>query len=210
MDDMSPAPREADAPLASPGASSIASPSTPPADAPMTPLRKVVLLLVVAISIWHVGAIVIWMMPSSYTRDRILAITRRYTLLTKSDQFWSMFAPDPLSLNRQLVVRATLDSGEEREVNLTAPANAAIRSWSFVRVGRTLKAHDRILGGDENKYLHGFALHTCRELSQEWGQHVKTLAIFRDYYLVSVDPATFKSTKSKTERASLGAHACSD
>src|SRR5687768_17333447 len=102
--------------------------------APMTAARKVVLLIVLAISIWHIGSVVIWMSPSSFVRDRLARLTKKYVRLTKSDQFWAMFAPEPLSINRRIVVRAELDGGETREIDLTAPANRAMRSLSFERV----------------------------------------------------------------------------
>ncbi len=171
--------------------------------------RKLVLLLVIAISLWHLGAITIWMSPSSLVRDRILRVTRKYTLMTKSDQNWAMFAPEPLSVNRRALIRAEIDGGEVREVDLTGPANRAMRSLtSFARVGKILKAHDRILAGDEPGYTRGFALHTCQQLSDLWGKHVHTVTLIREYSVLNIDPRTLRTTRTTPDRATIGTYAC--
>jgi hypothetical protein len=190
------------------------SPSPPREDAPAaTPLldlrRKALLLAVLAISIWHAGAIVIWMSPSSLVRDRILRMTRTYTQMIKLEQNWAMFAPEPLSANRRVIVRAELDGGDTREADLTSPSNRAMRSLSsLARVGRILKVHDRILAADEPGYTRGFALHTCEQLSRLWGTRVKSVTLIREYQMLNVDTHTLKTSVTSPERATLGTYAC--
>lgn len=182
--------------------------ATPPVP-PMDGRRKLVLLLVVAISLWHLGSITIWMSPSSIVRDRLVRITRKYVRITKSDQNWAMFAPEPLSVNRRAIVRAELDSGEMREADLTSPANRAMRSLtSFARVGKILKAHDRILASDEPGYTRGFALYTCKQLSDLWGTHVRSITLIREYSVMNIDGRTLRATRTNPERATIGTYAC--
>jgi hypothetical protein len=173
----------------------------------------VTLLVVAAVSAWHLVAIVAWMAPSSMTRDQVVRATRKYVRLTKSDQNWGMFAPDPLSVNRRIIVRAELEGSTEespnvREEDITSPANRAMRSWSLQRVGKTLKAHDRLSGGDEPGYMRGFALHVCARLAKQWGTPLKKITLVREYELLNVDPRTMRTTRTPTARSNMGEYAC--
>jgi len=172
--------------------------------------RKATLVLVLAVSIWHVGSIAAWLSPPGWLRDHVVRVTRRYVRLTKSDQNWAMFAPEPLAYNRHVIARARLASGEEREEDLTAPLNAAIRAWGVRRVGKLVKVHDRILSGEEPVYQRGFALHVCHDLRQRLGAAVAQVTLLREYTALQHDARTFRFTRSNPERATLGTYACPD
>lgn len=170
--------------------------------------KKITLLAVVAVSAWHFLAILTWMGPGSWTKEHLLRVTRRYTRITKSDQYWAMFAPDPLSINRRVILKAELPGGETREVDLTTPANQAMRSFTPSRVGKTLKAHDRIMAGDESVYEKGFALHECVELMKLWQTDISKVTVIREYEYIQLQDKTFRISRGKTERANLGTYEC--
>ena len=158
---------------------------------------------------FHVVAVAAWLAPWSYTRQQVLRATRRYVLATKSDQAWPMFAPDPLAINRRAIVVATLASGETREVDLTTPLNQAMRGFNFARVGKRLKAHDRVMSGGERQYERGFILHQCAQLAKEWGQPLREIALHRDYDLVELENKTGRTRRTAPpQRALVATHRC--
>ncbi len=155
--------------------------------------------------------IVIWVWPTSFAKLEVLRglpWLRGVGLVAKLDQDWGMFAPDPPTANRRVVVRALLGDQTTREEDLTRHANQTMRSFSMARVGKLLKVHDRVLGGDNAAILTAFAHHTCHELGERWHQRVLRVEIDRVFENLTIDPVTMVGVRGATFHQSMGTYGC--
>jgi hypothetical protein len=160
------------------------------------------------LAIFHFVAVLAWLGPTSYLRDSILRGTRRYVRTLKADQAWPMFAPDPLAYNRRIVILANLTNGETREVDLTTPLNRKMRSFNLDRIGKRLKAHDRVISGGERQYERGFLIHTCAELAAEWKQPIRDVVMYRDYSVIELEAHTYRTKVGPSQRVSVTTQVC--
>jgi hypothetical protein len=186
----------------------VASENRPEGATPRDDVPRSLKLFALGLAAFHCFAVAVWLAPSSWTRDRLLNATRGYTRTAKADQNWAMFAPDPLAYDRRMWVKATLVSGEEREMDITTPINKAMRSFSFARVGKMLKSHDRILSGGERQYEKGFALYQCQLLARQWGELPKSVALYREYETVELDTKAFRVRNTAPQKVFLSTHDC--
>jgi hypothetical protein len=65
-----------------------------------------------AFILFHLLAIVVWNMPSSYLQQQLRGRITRYMTYVGLDQAWGMFAPEPGRENFYMQARITLANGE--------------------------------------------------------------------------------------------------
>jgi hypothetical protein len=165
-------------------------------------------IVTLCLALFHVASYIAWQAPASWLTEHISKMSRLYIRYTKTDQAWGMFAPDPLSVNRRMVVQAGFFDGNSREMDLTGPINEVMHRPHLQSVGKAAKIHDRLLCGVERQYERGYAIHLCHQLAEDWGMPIKTLTMIREYEYIHLDPKTFKTSLTNTDRAKLGTWDC--
>ncbi len=95
----------------------------PPADGITLAIdfRKV---LISSFILWQIFAVTIWLMPPGATQEQIAQFVRPYMLATGCWQAWTMFSPEPASLDAY--VAAEIDY-----------ADGTHRTWLFPRMSQT-------------------------------------------------------------------------
>ncbi|WP_089775993.1 DUF5819 family protein [Ruania alba] len=82
----------------------------------MTPLKRVIVVVAVLFTAWHVFATFLWIAPASGLRQVVPGELLRDYMIPMHGQSWSVFAPEPINGDYRLQVRATLNrDGEEIE-----------------------------------------------------------------------------------------------
>lgn len=77
-------------------------------------VTRIVMVLAVAVTAWHVLASFLWIAPSSPLREVVGQKTLSAYMLPVFGQSWSVFAPEPINGDYRFEVRALVD-GEETE-----------------------------------------------------------------------------------------------
>lgn len=78
-------------------------------------------LVLSVLIVLHISATMLWLLPKSSLRNHVRPATDNYIHYLGLWQSWSMFAPDPLSLNMYLSATVTYRDGTQR-------------GWSFPRM----------------------------------------------------------------------------
>jgi hypothetical protein len=77
--------------------------------------------------IWHLFAIAMWLMPSSYLESHALTVVRPYMTATGFMQGWNMFAPNPWT--EDLYVEAQVHYADGTERTYTFPRMERLSIW---------------------------------------------------------------------------------
>ena len=99
------------------------------ADAPertrLTTLRRVLILLGVFFTAWHIFATFLWIAPGSGLRQVVPGTLLHDYMIPMHGQSWSVFAPNPINGDYRLQVRAVVGEGEEATETEWVDATAA-------------------------------------------------------------------------------------
>ncbi|HLS63263.1 MAG TPA: DUF5819 family protein, partial [Ruania sp.] len=99
------------------------------ADAPehtrLTTLRRVLVLLGVFFTAWHIFATFLWIAPGSGLRQVVPGNLLHDYMIPMHGQSWSVFAPNPINGDYRLQVRAVVGEGEEATETEWVDATAA-------------------------------------------------------------------------------------
>jgi len=78
-------------------------------------------ILVNAFIVWHLFALTIWLLPESELRQSCFGLVKSYMTLTGFMQSWSMFSPEPASVETHVEARISYADGR-------------LRSWFYPRM----------------------------------------------------------------------------
>ena len=111
--------------------------------------------IISAIIVWHLAAMLVWLMPTSYLRQALVGYVRPYILSTSCWQQWNLFGPDPVHTDVHIEARITYENG-------------VIRPWFFPRPGvsaslaNIIDTSSRESGHGLWPYMARYAARVCR------------------------------------------------
>lgn len=91
----------------------------------MTRGRRSILIMLCAITAWHVFASFLWIGPYSGLRQVVPGDLLRQYMIPMFGQSWSVFAPDPINGDYRLQIRATVGEGDAAHDTEFVDATAA-------------------------------------------------------------------------------------
>ena len=151
---------------------------------------------------WHVGAVVVWLVPKQKGETREAAetlrkqareVVRPWLTHTRTTQGWGMFAPNPPRSNVFMQVIVTDDAGEVWDMNSDVYA-ASRRPIPFVFNDRMRKMNRRIIGGEGSGkatwYSRWYARWQCRDFAMSHdGRVPQTVELVRWSYRIPTPEA---------------------
>ncbi|HLR27755.1 MAG TPA: DUF5819 family protein [Ruania sp.] len=84
-------------------------PEKPPEHSKLTTLKRVVVLLLVFFTAWHIFATFLWIAPSSGLRQVVPGTLLHDYMIPVQGQSWSVFAPNPINGDYRIQVRAVVE-----------------------------------------------------------------------------------------------------
>ncbi|UFU07219.1 DUF5819 family protein [Ruania halotolerans] len=94
------------------------SPATEQPRTPMTTLKRIVVVVAVLFTAWHVLATFLWIAPASGLRQMVPGEMLRDYMIPMHGQSWSVFAPEPINGDYRMQIRATVtENGTTRETD---------------------------------------------------------------------------------------------
>lgn len=131
-------------------------------------------------------------------------------IVTRNEQTWALFAPEPLRGNRHLVAIVTFEGDKPaRELDLTLPVAQRMRQLTTGREGRLLKAHDTLIKRRKANWLDGLANRTCADVAKR-GEHPKQVTLAHDDEWMTINPTTFEVKLGAKKRTEIGSFSCSN
>lgn len=97
------------------------------------PLKRILVLIAVALTGWHLFATFLWVAPRSELRDVVPGDALREYMLPMFSQSWSVFAPTPISGDYYFEVRAAVEQDGELEVTEWVRASDVEQSLATYR-----------------------------------------------------------------------------
>ena len=91
----------------------------------LTSVKRVLVLLGVFFTAWHIFATFLWIAPGSGLREVVPGSILRDYMIPMHGQSWSVFAPEPINGDYRLQVRAAVGSGDEAVETEWVDATAA-------------------------------------------------------------------------------------
>ena len=96
----------------------ISAPDARPEHSKLTTVKRVVMLLLVFFTAWHIFATFLWIAPSSGLRQVVPGTILHDYMIPMQGQSWSVFAPNPINGDYRIQVRAVIsDDGTEVETD---------------------------------------------------------------------------------------------
>ncbi len=117
----------------------------PPVHAGLTTAKRVVILLAVFFTAFHIFATFLWIAPTSALREVIPGKVLHNYMIPMFGQSWSVFAPDPVNGDYRLQVRAVVDTDgtptETEWIDATA-AELTMHMHNLFPPRAAMSAHD--------------------------------------------------------------------
>lgn len=91
----------------------------------LTPIKRIIIVLAVLFTAFHVFATFLWIAPASQLREVVPGNVLQRYMIPMFGQSWSVFAPNPINGDYRLQVRAVVDKNGKEKTTTWVDATSA-------------------------------------------------------------------------------------
>jgi hypothetical protein len=140
-----------------------------------------------------------WNLPEDAPSRRLIRPLTRVIQWLGLWHDWRMFAPNPVSVNRRIIVRIDYADGTRREWR--PPYNDNEGPWRSFLHARIRKFMECVLNGKPKTLRVSLASYVLSQLARmDLGADVVGIEIVNERWPISIDPATFDEAATPTEK----------